>query len=114
LSAAVRTQVLFHTERQDEAFVGNSELRSLEPTELREVLKRRDKLERMFQNIIEDGVEDGSFAPDDPDEARRAILAMTVAIHTWYRPRGKLKPGELADRYVTMALELLHARRQEA
>jgi AcrR family transcriptional regulator len=109
LAAAIRTQVLFHTTRQAEAFVSNSELRSLEPKELRQVLRRRDKLEGIFGELIEQGQADGSFPIDDADEVRRSIIAMTIAVHNWYRPRQELSPEQIADRYVTLALRLLRA-----
>jgi AcrR family transcriptional regulator len=103
-SAAIRQHVLFHTHRQAESFVANSELRSLSGDNLAEILSRRDRQERIFADLIDDGIREGVFTVEYPAETTRAILAMCISVHTWYRADGPLTPDEVADRYLSLAL----------
>jgi AcrR family transcriptional regulator len=111
LTAIVRAHVLFHTRRQAESFVGNSELRSLDGEYLRTILDRRDHEERIFQEVIAEGVQAGVFDIEEPRESSRAILAMCIHIHTWYHADGSLSAEEVADRYVALALKQVGAPR---
>ena len=40
----------------------------------------------------------------DPDLRRLALLGMVNHLPQWYRPRGRLTPGEIADGWVELAL----------
>jgi AcrR family transcriptional regulator len=109
LRAMVRAHVLFHTQRQQESFVGNSELRSLEGEHLDAILARRDHEERMFRDVLERGVAEGVFTTDLPRDCARAILAMCIQVSTWFRPDGSLTPEQVADRYERLTMQLVGA-----
>ncbi|MZG15074.1 TetR/AcrR family transcriptional regulator, partial [Streptomyces sp. SID5914] len=89
------------------AFVGNSELRSLEGENLRKVVALRDAHEAIFRATVRDGIEAGVFRTRYPEESVRAILAMSTAVATWYKPGGDLTIDQVACRYVYMALRML-------
>lgn len=104
LGALIEAWVLFHTQRQAEALIGASELRSLEERGRREVVALRDEQEALFRAAVEAGVESGDFATPYPREAARAIINMGYSIASWYRPGGAISPEEMADRYRVLAL----------
>ena len=104
LSALVRAWILFHTTRQAAAFIGATELRSLDPQGRASVIALRDQQEGIFRSVIEDGCRDGVFASAYPREATWAILNMGTAVAGWYSPNGQLSPEALAERYVGLAL----------
>ena len=51
LRAVVRFHVLFHAERQAEANISRSELRSLTPANLRRIIAKRDRYEGMLRSL---------------------------------------------------------------
>jgi AcrR family transcriptional regulator len=104
LRALVAAWILFHAERQGEALIGASELRSLEDDGRAQVVALRDEQQAMFVEVVEAGVAQGQFATPYPREAARAIINMGRAVATWYRPDGGASPQDLAERYVELAL----------
>lgn len=104
LGSVMTSWVLFHTTRQAEALIGASELRSLDDEGRRQVVGLRDEQERVFREIVEQGVADGEFATTHALEAARAVINMGYAIASWYRPDGEASPDEMAARYRDLAL----------
>jgi AcrR family transcriptional regulator len=107
LAAVVREHVQLHVDHPVESFVGNTELRSLEPSWLATVIEKRDRIQRIFDDIVHQGVEEQVFLTRDPREASRAIVVMGTAIPAWYRPGGPLGPDDLGEVHVSLALALL-------
>jgi AcrR family transcriptional regulator len=105
--ALVRVMVLFHAERREEAFVGRSELRSLDEPSRREVVSRYDEITRLFRETLEAGLHSGAFRCAYPREAIFAVLAMSSAVATWYREDGANSPATIAARYAVLALEMI-------
>jgi len=110
LAALVRAYVRFHTERREEAFVGNSELRSLEADDLAHVIALRDKVSGNFNDAIAAGLKQGSFSCAHPREAGLAVMTMCTAVASWYRPGGPATPEQIAERYAALALSMLGAK----
>lgn len=110
LCRIVESHVLYHTKHQAEAFVGNSELRSLTPEGRKEIIRMRDHMEEIFFTVITEGATAGEFDTRLPRQAARSILAMSTAVATWYSPRGTLSPGQVSDQYVELALALVEAK----
>jgi AcrR family transcriptional regulator len=109
LRAVVTAHVRFHTERQDDSFVGNTELRSLNPEMRAIIIGYRDHQQRIFDAVIARGADLGVFRTPYPREASRAVVTMSTAVATWYRPEGPLTPGEIASRYSDLALATVEA-----
>ncbi|WP_417517464.1 TetR/AcrR family transcriptional regulator [Minwuia sp.] len=107
LAALVRVHVSFHTHRQAESFVANTELRSLDAKNRAEVVRSRDAIAGLFKRTIADGLARGDFATRSPDEATLAILSMCTSVADWYRTDGAKTPDQIAEDYVTFALDLL-------
>lgn len=109
LAELVRTWVLFHIERQDEALIGASELRSLDEAGRAEIVALRDEQENIFRGLIDRGVEVGAFSTPYPREAARAIINMGRSVVAWYRPDGSASPDTMAQTYASLALALAGA-----
>jgi AcrR family transcriptional regulator len=107
LGAVVRAHAAYHTAHQSEAFVGNTELRSLQPEARAHIVALRDRQQAIFEQVIARGSRLGAFAPTDQKEAVRAILAMCTAIATWYQEGDGLTPDEIASRYVEIAARVV-------
>ncbi|TNC25157.1 TetR/AcrR family transcriptional regulator [Amycolatopsis alkalitolerans] len=108
-AAAVETHVRFHAERQQESFVGNTELRSLERDDLTEIVRLRDAQQETFERLVAEGVAAGRFHVDSVKDASRAVVTMCTSVATWYRTGGALTSDQVAAQYRVYALGALHA-----
>jgi AcrR family transcriptional regulator/transcriptional regulator with XRE-family HTH domain len=106
-SLLVECLALYHTHRRDLAFVGASEMRSLEPRNRAEITAMRNAQQRMVDREAEAAAAAGLFATPHPHEAARAVTTMCVALANWYRADGRDAPEEIARRYVRFALDLM-------
>ena len=97
LDAAIRWHVLFHTQKREEAFVSHSELRSLEPENLKAILKLRREYDRLFDGILRRGQRRGVFEIEDVSVVRNSILTMCTATGSWFSPQGRLSAEQVAD-----------------
>lgn len=104
LRALMTAWIQFHTRRQPEAFIGASEIRSLDAGGRRLITTLRDEQERMFRDVINRGIDEGAFGTPYGREAARAVIEMGYSVAAWYRKDGGLKPQELAERYAEIAL----------
>ncbi|MQY26011.1 hypothetical protein [Nocardia aurantia] len=68
--AAVHAGALFHAFRRDDALVGATEIRSLDPERGPRVIRCRDEQERVFRELVTAGVLSGPFEVDDVEVAR--------------------------------------------
>lgn len=107
LAAIVRTHVLLHTQRQAEAFIGSSELRSLAAADRTIAVALRDRVAAIFKDTIGDGLRRGVFHCVHRAEATLAITTMCTAVASWYRADGPHSPHAIADRYATLSLRML-------
>lgn len=110
LRAIVAAHVLAHTERQRESLLGNSELRSLEPSARALIVSGRDTQQRMFDRVVADGAKRTVFTTPLPTEAARSVVSACTAVATWFRPGGALSATEIARRYQRVALDTVGYR----
>lgn len=101
--AVVESLVRFHMARRGQAFVGSSEMRSLEPDNRAAHVERRDEQQGMIRTLLEDGVAAGVFATRHPADVARAISSLCVGVASWYREDGPVSADELVQRHVAMA-----------
>ena len=104
LAALVRAHVRVVTDDLERATVFVHEWRSLDTDSRARMAKRRDAYERRFRSIVSDGVEAGSFAAVDATAAATFILTALNGLVAWYRPDGRLRPGQIADAYADLAV----------
>jgi TetR/AcrR family transcriptional regulator, cholesterol catabolism regulator len=109
LRAAVRSHVVFHASRTKEVFIGNSELRSLNPRNRAQIIRQRDRYEALFRDIVQAGCDAGVFHVDDVDVKVTSfgLLAMCTGPSMWFSPRGRLSVADLSDLYTHLALRLV-------
>jgi TetR/AcrR family transcriptional regulator, cholesterol catabolism regulator len=107
LRAAVRAHVLFHTRRQDEAFISHTELRALSDQNRREILIKRDRYERRFRELLQAGVDAGVFRIPDVPLTTIAMLTMCSGVADWFFHDGRLDAETVAERYVEMVDRLV-------
>jgi AcrR family transcriptional regulator len=109
LRAAVRAHVLFHTRRQAEGFVGNAEVRSLEPEARAMIVEKRNAEQQVFDRIIRDGIRAGVFRVQHEKLTGRGIVTMCTAVLSWFVPGAGLSANQVADSYADLCLAMVRA-----
>ena len=75
------------------------ELEALSPAHLNAVIARRDRFDRGIRQVLDEGIADGSFAPDDVKLRSFALLGAVNWIPRWFNPAGPATSSEIADRF---------------
>lgn len=101
--AVVESLLRFHMYRREQAFVGSTEMRSLDDDYRPRYVGHRVRQQRMVDEIVFAGVAAGVFRTVDPKGAARAVATMCVGVSTWYRSDGELGPDELIERNLEYA-----------
>jgi AcrR family transcriptional regulator len=115
MRAAIRSHVCFHLNRQKETFIASSELRGLSEEHLAAIVAQRDAYERIFQDLIRQGVEQGIYATGEVKILSYAILTLCTAGAFWFRPDGRLCAEAIATIYENFVLNgLMGARAPDA
>lgn len=91
-------------EYSDLAAVLLLEYRSLEPQYHTRHMPRRDRFERLWRDLIQEGMERGDFTCGDAALAARAVLGVLNWTITWYRAGGALTPVDIAGQYAEIFL----------
>lgn len=113
LDAIVRTHVGIHAENPLESYIGNSELRSLDPVALERVIANRDAQQRIFDRVVEQGVRRGVFGTENPTEASRFVVTACTAVAMWFRPGGPATEEQVIARYQAVARDAVGHRAPE-
>ena len=96
--------IQFHAERKEDVFIGNAELRSLEPANFKAIAAKREKYETYLNDIFDAGTRQGQFHIADTKVATYATIAMLTGVCTWYRPGGRHSIGSLVEIYTSMVM----------
>jgi AcrR family transcriptional regulator len=107
LRAMIRAHVAVVTASQRDAAVFLHEWRFLSPERRDDIGQRRDRYEKLFRDVIADGMRAGEFAEVDPRLTAMAILAALNGIATWFSPSGSATATEIADRYAELFIRAL-------
>jgi AcrR family transcriptional regulator len=97
-------------DHRDLAAVLLLEHRSLEPAYQSRHIPRRDRFERLWRDLIQEGLDSGSFCCSDPVIAVRALLGVMNWTITWYRPDGSLSVHSIAMQFADLFLQGLLVR----
>jgi AcrR family transcriptional regulator len=113
LHQAMRCYLVALSERKDLVAVLLLEYRSLTPALLSKHVPRRDRLERQWRKIIQQGIETGLFCSTDPALTTRALLGVLNWTITWYKPSGPMTIDEIASHAAGLFLNGLICRKKK-
>lgn len=106
--------VVLHMTRRRGLAMLDTELRYLEPANREYYATMRKELELLLLSIIDEGVSKGYFEAERTDLVARALLGMCQAVASWYQSDGPMRPEEIAEEYVQIALRSVGARLRPA
>lgn len=102
------------TEDIDLAAVLLQEHRSLEDDLRAAHIARRDRLESIWREILQEGIKSGDFRHTDEVITTFAILGVLNWMITWYQPSGRLTAQEIANQFGDIFLRGLWNGRDSA
>lgn len=105
----VETLALFHAERADVAYIGASEMRSLDEPDRSRIALRRTGIQRRIDHEIRRAVDDGSAHCLRPQETGRAIATMCTSLPQWFDASGPTSPASIARHYARLGLRMIGA-----
>jgi AcrR family transcriptional regulator len=105
LHQMIRAYLVGLADNADLASVLLFEHRSLEPNQRQRHIPHRDRFEKIWRTVLEQGVQDGSFTCKEPALVVRAMMGSLNWTITWFNPKGNMSIEEIADEYTTMLLE---------
>jgi AcrR family transcriptional regulator len=104
LRELLRHHVRIATERSAEASIYMRDAGALSGARARELQTLRERVERVWAEIIREGEAAGIFRPSDPVIVN-GLLGFANFVFIWYRPGGRLSPDEIADQYADVLLK---------
>jgi AcrR family transcriptional regulator len=107
LRALIVWRIWFNSHKRYQARVANGHLDALNRKSRKQAIAIRDTYERLFQEILLEGQEQGVWRLDHPRIIRMGILTICASLDGWYRESGPLTPHEIADVYATFILSAL-------
>ena len=72
---------------------------ALSPPLLKQVIAKRDQFDRGMRAIIQDGIDEGAFAPGDPKMIEFAIMGAVNWISKWYDPAGPMTSNQIGEAF---------------
>ena len=106
----VEALALYHARRNDLAFIGASEMRSLEPASYRRIALLRRQVQELLDGHIAEAIAAGGLSVSHPADAGKAIATMCTSLAQWFHPDGPTTPEQIAREYSRFALGLLGHR----
>lgn len=108
IRAFIETLARFNAENQVRMGVFLHDFRSLAEPRRMEIVRERDRYDRILRKLITEGQAQKLISKDvDPKLAALAVMGMINTIYQWYRPSGGLKPQQIGSAYADFVIRAL-------
>jgi len=85
----------------------HTDFRSLPETQLKQVIKKRDRYEKAYRTVIERGIKDGIFRSCNVKASVWAILGALNWTAQWFSPAGSISVDELGNQFADFFIHAL-------
>lgn len=109
LEQFTRFHIRFHSQRPDAVFIAYMELRNLSEENFAEIERLRSTYEQALEDILRDGMREGTFEVKEPKIAAMAVIAMLTGVNTWFREGGRLSLPQVEAIYWEMVRKAVSA-----
>ncbi|WP_077046166.1 TetR/AcrR family transcriptional regulator [Pseudomonas sp. KK4] len=109
LRAFINCHMRYHLEHQDEAMLGNLEFRSLDEEDMAQVRHTRRLYLNALQELLEQGVKEGSLSCAEPKLMARTLFNMLTHACVWYRADGRRSIDDVIGHYSELVMKMLGA-----
>ena len=106
----LRAMIVFHVKTILEALPGSTahtDFRSLPGPLLKKVIKKRDRYEQSYRQVIERGIKEGVFRKCNVKTAAWAILGALNWSVQWFSPKGEISVDQLGRDFAGLFLHSL-------
>ena len=103
LKKAIRFHIEYHVKNPDETYVTDSEIRSITKGAYDRIVRKRRNYEKIFIQIIEEGIKSGGIIVHDVKLVAIAILQMCTGVSHWFKEDGLLSMEEIVDEYISFS-----------
>jgi AcrR family transcriptional regulator len=108
IHAFVETLARFNAENQIRMGILLHDFRSLSEERRREIVRERDRYDRILRELIAEGQEQGIVCADvDAKLSALAVMGMINTIYQWYRPGGRQKAQSIGAFYADFVIRAL-------
>ncbi len=97
---------LWHAVNRRVGRIVQYEFDALIPEHRAEIADLRRRIERIMQDVLAEGVADGSLAADDIPGTARAILSLSIDLVRWFTRRGSHSAEEIARLHADLAVRM--------
>lgn len=104
LGMAVRNHIKIITENLDASWIFIHEWRHLTGGGKQEFIALRDRYEKEFMQILEEGENEGIFNEVNNKFATLTILSSLNWVVEWYRPNGPMSPNQIGEKLTEFIL----------
>jgi TetR/AcrR family transcriptional regulator len=80
------------------------DLQALSPSLLKKVIARRDRFDRGLRALIQEGIDEGQFAPADTKLVAFAIMGAVNWIPKWFDPEGPASSQQVGETFASYLL----------
>ena len=102
LRITVKFHIEYHVTGPDQTYITDDELRNLEPENYLKVVAKRDRYQRIIEEVLCAGkIEDG-WQLDEAKLYTRALIRMCAGVATWFKPEGKLSLTQISEAYADL------------
>jgi len=107
LRVAVTAHIQFHCVQREQVLVLDREFRALTGEQAAQTMRSRTEYEKLFREIVEQGVREGVFHDHDVSLSTKAILRLGTGTAAWFRLDGRASAREIGDFYADMVIRAL-------
>lgn len=99
LRRTIHFHIEYHVTGPDQTFITDEELRNLEPDNYLKVVAKRDRYQKIIEEVLQAGQVEQGWQLDEPKLYSRALIKMCAGVSTWFKPEGALSIAQIAEAY---------------
>lgn len=108
LVSLIKNHVQNHGEERLGAMVVDTEYRSLEGTDKKEVRKMRNEYENLWINVLTNGKANGEFSFIDAKITAYALISLCTGVIHWFREGKAYNITEISEQYAQLGLQMIN------
>jgi len=102
LCRTIHFHIDYHVTGPDQTYITDEELRNLEPENYLKVVAKRDRYQKIIEEIMRSGKAEANWQLDEPKLYTRALIKMCAGVSTWYKPGGGMSIDQIAEAYIKL------------
>ncbi|WP_020677765.1 TetR/AcrR family transcriptional regulator [Geopsychrobacter electrodiphilus] len=102
LRKTINFHIEYHVTGPDQTYITDEELRNLTPENYLKVVEKRDRYQKIIEQILIDGKSEEGWQLDEPKLYTRALIKMCAGVSTWFKPQGSLSVPQIGEAYIRL------------